>query len=157
MHPSTWIQYFANKQVFEIQSSNESKNIVSKCITKHNEGHSNGNKWTVSIKLGTWKLYYLPYGRHTHHNLWQRGLVFAWPSSNDVETRRLESVPIFHLDIVLCLLRLCLGCLQSYFCLGMVSFIHWVMQILVWRKKSTRIDSGEVFHLLVECGCWGWI
>ena len=36
----------ANKQVFVIQSSSVSKNIISKCVTKHNEGHSNANKLT---------------------------------------------------------------------------------------------------------------
>jgi hypothetical protein len=80
--------------------------------------------------------------------------MFARPSSNDVETGDLRVFPIFHLDIVLCLLWLCLGYLRSYFCLDMVSFIHdWVMRILVWRKKSATIDSGGVFHVLVECGC----
>ena len=43
--------FFAYKQVFEIQSSNESKNITPKCVAKHNEGHSNADKLTNTNAL----------------------------------------------------------------------------------------------------------
>jgi hypothetical protein len=52
VHPNKWRHFFANKQVVEIQTSNESKNVISKCVTKHNEGHSNGNKLIVFIAFG---------------------------------------------------------------------------------------------------------